>query len=30
MSAVRALGTGIQGPAVGAILHQLVPEEKLT
>lgn len=30
MSAVRAIGTGIQGPAVGAILPQLVPEDKLT
>lgn len=30
MSAVRAIGTGIQGPAVGAILPQLVPENKLT
>lgn len=30
MSAVRAIGTGIQTPAVGAILPQLVPEEKLT
>lgn len=30
MSAVRAIGTGIQGPAVGAILPQIVPEDKLT
>lgn len=30
MSAVRALGAGIQTPAVGAILPQLVPEDKLT
>jgi len=30
MSAIRAIGTGIQTPAVGAILPQLVPEEKLT
>lgn len=30
MSAVRAIGTGIQTPAVGAILPQLVPEDKLT
>jgi MFS transporter, DHA3 family, macrolide efflux protein len=30
MSAVRAIGAGIQTPAVGAILPQLVPEEKLT
>jgi DHA3 family macrolide efflux protein-like MFS transporter len=30
VSAIRALGQGIQTPAVGAILPQLVPEEKLT
>lgn len=30
MSAIRAIGTGIQTPAVGAILPQLVPEDKLT
>lgn len=30
MSAIRAIGTGIQGPAVGAILPQMVPEDKLT
>lgn len=30
VSAVRAVGTGIQSPAVGAILPQLVPAEKLT
>ncbi len=30
MSAVRALGAGIQTPAIGAILPQLVPEDKLT
>ncbi len=30
MSAVRSLGTGIQVPAVGAFLPQIVPEEKLT
>ena len=30
MAAVRAIGTGIQGPAVGAILPQIVPEDKLT
>ncbi|MDM5326385.1 MFS transporter [Neobacillus sp. CF12] len=30
MSAIRAIGTGIQGPAVGAILPQLVPEDNLT
>lgn len=30
MSAVRSLGTGIQTPAVGAILPDIVPEDKLT
>ncbi|WP_394236469.1 MFS transporter [Niallia oryzisoli] len=30
ISAIRALGTGIQTPAVGAILPQIVPKEKLT
>ncbi len=30
VSAVRALGTSVQVPAVGAILPQLVPEDKLT
>lgn len=30
IAAVRALGTGIQTPAVGAILPQFVPEDKLT
>lgn len=30
MAAVRALGTGIQMPAIGAILPQIVPEESLT
>ena len=30
VSAVRALGTGIQTPAVSAFLPQIVPEEKLT
>lgn len=30
MAAVRAIGTGIQTPAVGAILPQIVPEDKLT
>lgn len=30
ISAVRALGGGIQTPAVGAMLPDLVPEEKLT
>lgn len=29
MAAIRALGTGIQTPAVGAILPQIVPEEHL-
>lgn len=30
MSAIRAIGTGIQTPAVGAILPQIVPGDKLT
>ncbi|KZE38813.1 MFS transporter [Bhargavaea cecembensis] len=30
MAAIRAFGTGIQTPAVGAILPQIVPKEKLT
>jgi DHA3 family macrolide efflux protein-like MFS transporter len=30
VSAVRALGTGVQIPAVGAFLPQIVPEDKLT
>lgn len=30
IAAIRAFGTGIQTPAVGAILPQIVPEEKLT
>ena len=30
ISAVRALGSGIQTPAIGAILPGLVPEDKLT
>lgn len=30
MAAVRAIGAGIQMPAVGAILPQLVPKEELT
>ncbi|GIP03524.1 MFS transporter [Paenibacillus lautus] len=30
ISAVRALGAGIQTPAVGAILPQIVPQDKLT
>ncbi len=30
MSALRAFGTGIHSPAIGAILPQIVPEEKLT
>lgn len=29
-SAIRALGSGIQTPAIGAFLPQLVPEDKLT
>ncbi len=29
-SAVRALGAGIQAPAVGALIPQIVPEEQLT
>ncbi|RXT13589.1 MFS transporter [Ammoniphilus sp. CFH 90114] len=29
ISAIRAIGAGIQTPAVGAILPQIVPEEKL-
>lgn len=29
LSAVRAVGTGIQTPAVGAVLPQIVPEDKL-
>lgn len=29
-SAIRALGTGIQTPAIGALLPQIVPEDKLT
>lgn len=29
-SAIRAFGTGIQNPAVGAFIPQLVPEDKLT
>ncbi|MHB8062118.1 MAG: MFS transporter, partial [Ruminiclostridium sp.] len=29
MSAIRALGSGIQTPAIGAFLPQLVPEDKL-
>src|SRR5690606_22637019 len=29
MAAVRAFGTGIQTPAVGAILPQIVPKDKL-
>lgn len=27
---IRSIGTGIQGPAVGAILPQIVPQEHLT
>ena len=30
MSALRAVGTGIQTPAIGAFLPQLVPEDQLT
>jgi len=30
MSAVRALGSGVQSPAIGAFLPQLVPTDKLT
>ncbi|KNZ41404.1 MFS transporter [Acetobacterium bakii] len=30
MSAIRAVGAGIQTPAVGAILPQIVPEDRLT
>lgn len=30
MSAIRALGAGVQTPAVGAFLPQIVPEDKLT
>ena len=30
MAAIRALGTGVQGPAVGAVLPQIVPENMLT
>lgn len=30
ISAIRALGAGIQTPAIGAVLPQLVPEDKLT
>ncbi|WP_374724370.1 MFS transporter [Calidifontibacillus erzurumensis] len=30
MASIRAIGTGIQTPAIGAILPQIVPEEKLT
>lgn len=30
MAAIRAVGTGIQTPAVGAILPQIVPEDQLT
>ena len=29
-AAIRAIGTAIQGPAVGAILPQFVPTEQLT
>lgn len=30
MSAIRALGTAVQMPAIGAFIPQLVPEDKLT
>lgn len=30
ISAIRALGTGVQTPAVGAFIPQIVPEDKLT
>lgn len=30
MSALRALGSGVQTPAIGAFIPQMVPEEKLT
>lgn len=30
MAAIRAVGTGIQTPAVGAVLPQIVPKEQLT
>lgn len=30
MSALRSIGTGIQTPAIGAFLPQIVPEDKLT
>ncbi|QGU95958.1 MFS transporter [Clostridium bovifaecis] len=30
VSAIRALGSGIQTPAIGAFLPQIVPEDKLT
>jgi DHA3 family macrolide efflux protein-like MFS transporter len=30
MSALRAIGSGIQAPAVGAIIPQIVPEDQLT
>jgi DHA3 family macrolide efflux protein-like MFS transporter len=30
ISAIRALGTAIQMPAIGAFLPQLVPEDQLT
>ncbi|WP_137744869.1 MFS transporter [Robertmurraya siralis] len=30
MAAIRALGTGVQTPTVGAILPQIVPKEQLT
>ncbi len=30
VAAVRSVGTAVQGPAVGALLPQMVPQEKLT
>ncbi len=30
VSAIRSIGTGVQSPAVSAVLPQVVPEEKLT
>lgn len=30
VSAIRAAGSGVQSPAIGAILPQIVPEDKLT
>lgn len=30
MSAIRAVGSGVQGPAVGALIPDIVPQEQLT